>query len=64
MRFKRGCKSNVDGIFKGDLGCQSSDSSVVRYLPPIEITMDQSLIVALLVRDFGVCGWGWVCVGE
>lgn len=34
MCFKRGCKSYVDGIFKGDLGCQSTDNSVVRNLPP------------------------------
>lgn len=61
MRFKRGCKSNVDGIFKSDLGCQSIDSSVVRYIPPIETTRDQSLIVAQLVWDFGGCVWVGVC---
>lgn len=63
MCFKRGCKSYVDGIFKGDLGCQSTDNSVVRNLPPIETTKDQSFIVAMLVRHFGACGCGrgWEC---
>lgn len=40
---------------------QSTSGSVARHLPCTETAKDQSLAVALMVRDSGECMCGWGC---